>query len=238
MSSTPRPDVCGEAAPRPAELRCPDCGARNAAGAAWCGQCLRRFSEPPAAAPSDEAEAPREFRAKGAARRARVEDSPFEVDGTVVTWRCGVCEARNPLEAGACSVCGAGLAIGLQAPPREARQRDPGMAALLSLFMPGAGHAFVGLWGQAAARAVTNTWVVSVALLFAFEQGPTAAGTFLFGAAAFGLWAAAAHDAYREAAGDAGRAMLRGRSLMFVFLCLVGLSVIAVFVSAFAALGS
>jgi hypothetical protein len=137
-----------------------------------------------------------------------------------------------------CTVCGSDLALGLRSPPREALRRDPGTAALLSLFMPGAGHAFVGLWGQATARAVTSTWVVCVALLFAFEQGPTAAGTFLFGAAGFGLWAAAAHDAYREAVGDAGSAILRGRSLMFVFLCLVGLSVITVFVSAFAALGS
>jgi hypothetical protein len=238
LSFAPRPDIHDDPAPRPAEPRCPDCGARNAVGAAWCGQCLRRFGEPPESAHSEEAEAPRAARVEDASPRARVEDSPFEVDGTAVTWRCGVCEARNPLEAKACSVCGAEIALGLHTPPREARRRDPGMAALLSLFMPGAGHAFVGLWGQAAARAVTSTWVVCMALMFAFEQGPTAAVTLLFGAVAFGLWALAAHDAHREAAGDSASVILRGRAFMFVFLCLVGLSVVAVFVSAFAALGS
>jgi ribosomal protein L40E len=236
LSSVPRSEIGDDAGSRPAELRCPDCGARNAPGAQWCGQCLTRFGEAP------EAEGPKETgglpAAPDASPRAPVDGSPFEVDGDVVTWRCSVCEARNPLEAGACSVCGAELALGLRSPSGEIRRRDPGMAALLSLFLPGAGHAFVGQWGQAAARAVTSTWVLCMALMFAFEQGPTAAVTILFGVAAFGLWAVGGHDAYREAAGDSAGVILRGRSFMFVFLSLVGLSVVAVFVSAFAALGA
>jgi hypothetical protein len=108
---------------------------------------------------------------------------------------------------------------------------------LLSLFLPGAGHAYLGLWGQAAARAVTSIWVISVALMFAAAQGPAAPIPLLFEVLAFGLWCVAAHDAYREAAGDAARVILRGRTFMFTFLCLVGLSVVAVFVSAFAAIG-
>jgi hypothetical protein len=236
LTSVPRHDVGHD---RKTERRCPDCGARNASGAEWCGQCLRPFTHTPDAAGAVRRGPERPAQAGASAALPDPEaSSPFEVDGGVVTWTCRICDARNPLDAPACCVCGAELAALLRPPPRRGPQRDPATTALLSLFMPGAGHAYVGLWGQAAARAVTSIWVISVALMFALAQGPAAPIPLLFEALAFGLWTIAAHDAYREAAGDGGSVFLRGRTFMFVFLGLVALSVVAVFVSAFAALGS
>jgi hypothetical protein len=208
-------------------MRCPDCGARNSVAAAWCGQCLRRFEAArpaPPAAPPEEAPAP------------PAERGPFRVEGDSVTWACAVCGTRNRLQSSLCSVCGASLAATLRPAP-DRSPRAPGLAALLSVVLPGAGHAYIGDWGQAAARATTCIWVACVALLFALEQGMLAPWPLLFEASALGLWVVSAHDAYREAGGERHAVIMSARTITWVWVGLVMASVIAALASAFAALG-
>lgn len=101
-------------------------------------------------------------------------------------------------------------------------ERDPGTAAMLSLFMPGAGHGYLGLWGQAVSRAILGLWVSGIVLLAGLQDG---AGSGLiaivFGAASFGLWIVTAHDAYREASHDPGAVILKGRTFLFTVLGLL-----------------
>jgi hypothetical protein len=238
MSPPVRPQGDGDAA---AELRCPDCGARNSATAQWCGQCARSFVAAPQAqagpAPVEpDLRAARGDSAAGVARDpAPAARGPFRVVGEVVAWTCAVCDSTNPLDRSDCQVCSAPLAATLHPPPEPPR-RDPGLAALLSLILPGGGHAYVGIWGQAVARAVTSAWVVFVALLSAVQRGLLAPLPLLFEGAAVALWLVAAHDAYREAAGQGGAVILRGRLLTWVLAGLVLLSVAATLAAAMAAL--
>lgn len=141
----------------------------------------------------------------------------------------------NPFDLRHCSVCGAALAATLREPEPERNERDPGKVALLSLFLPGAGHAYLGLWGQAIARAITSIWVLFVMLATGVQQGLSAPMPVLFALASFGLWAATAHDAYREAVGDSRAVLLRGRTFLYVVLGLIALSVVMVFVTALGA---
>jgi hypothetical protein len=129
-------------------------------------------------------------------------------------------------------VCGATLADLLRPEPPERPARDPGTAALISLAFPGAGHAYLGLWGQALARAIISVWVISVALYTAVVGAQGAAGAIpaVFGLAAFALWVVAAHDAYREAGGERGSVLLKPRYFLYLvlglLLLLLGLIVI------------
>lgn len=138
-----------------------------------------------------------------------------------VVWTCPRCETQNPLDVQACTVCGTTFAEAVKGPEPERPQRDPGTAALVSLFLPGAGHGYLGLWPQAVARAVISAWVVLTALLGAIQG--TIPITLVFGLAAVALWVLAAHDAYREAQGDPASAILKGRLFMYVVMGLLGM---------------
>ncbi|MFN2390209.1 MAG: hypothetical protein ABR575_11480, partial [Actinomycetota bacterium] len=147
----------------------------------------------------------------------------FTITEDGVVWSCPRCETPNPLDAQMCEVCGTSFAE--LARPSEAQRppRDPGMAALISLFLPGAGHGYLGLWGQAVARAAVSTWVVAVVIIAGLQRGVSGSLpiAIVFGIAAFGLWAVAAHDAYREAAREPKRVLLKGRVFMYVVLGLL-----------------
>lgn len=146
-----------------------------------------------------------------------------------VRWRCARCENENPIELLACAVCGASFAATVD-PPRQRPARDPNSVALYSLFWPGAGHAYLGMWGQAVARGVLSAWVIAVALI-AGIQGSTPgsrAMAGLFALAALGLWILAAHDAYREAQGDPASVVLKGRLFVYVVLGLLVLLMVMV----------
>jgi hypothetical protein len=104
------------------------------------------------------------------------------------------------------------------------------------LLCPGAGHAYLGLWGQAIARAVVSVWVGLVVLFAALQGGPGALPTILaFGAAAFCLWAVAAHDAYREAREESDATVLKSKHFLFLVLGLLGMQVGLMVVTAFGA---
>jgi hypothetical protein len=132
-------------------------------------------------------------------------------------------------------VCGASFAATV-APRAPAPDRDARTAAALSLLWPGVGHAYLGDWGQALARAVAGAWVTFVALLLGVSAGPGAPAALLFSVAALALTLVAAHDAYRAAAGRPQEAILSGRALTWVFVALMCLSLVAVVASGLTAL--
>jgi len=216
--------------------------------AEWCGQCLQRFVEPePEPVPEAIAEAPASVQgaegdvalaagaasAASAAPAAQAPPPPTAAVGTQhgaftvrehgVVWTCNRCETENALDVTVCEVCGTSFAEVMR-PKEERPERDPGMAAMVSLFFPGAGHAYLGMWGQAVARGVLSLWVLFVVLVSVLQKG---AGSGLiavvFGLVAFALWAAAAHDAYREAQHQASQVLLKGKVFLYLVLGLLGL---------------
>ena len=211
--------------------RCASCGGLNPPSAAWCGQCLTRFDEPAAAAPSPAAPAssPAAPASSPAAPVAAAKppssaagDLAFRVTEEGITWTCSVCETVNDLELADCEVCGAPFAKTVL-PEEEKPQRDPNMAALLSLLFPGAGHAYIGHWGQAIARAVISLWAIMVVFVAALQRGAASSNLVMvvFGLVATGLWGVGAHDAYREARGERALVILKGKVFFYLVLGLI-----------------
>ena len=141
----------------------------------------------------------------------------FAVGEEGITWTCKTCEEVNSLDLPICSVCGTPFADLLRPEETEREARDPNTVALMSLFWPGAGHAYLGLWAQALARGIVSLWVVVVAIVSGVEGG-IGFMTLTFGALAFGLWAIAAHDAYREATGARALVILKQGYFLWVVL--------------------
>lgn len=247
----------------PDRVRCPSCGAKNPPDAQWCGQCLTRFGAPPppppapaqaapAAAPAAPApappvppapKAPGEQAAPGSAEggvarsygsdQAGITGS-FRSTEAGVLWRCTSCDTENRLEEPACVVCGTGFGEALRPPTPPRVHRDPGTTAMISLFFPGAGHAYLGMWPQAVARAVVSVWVVAMALFFAVGgKGGAMPMAILYGLVAFGLWMVAAHDAFREASDQPRQVLLYGRRFTYLVLGLLVLLMGSMFLTAF-----
>jgi hypothetical protein len=175
------------------------------------------------------------------APRPTIEDrqSAFKVSETGITWSCALCDTENPIDAAHCHVCGASFAETVRPAPAERPQRDPNAAALVSLFFPGAGHAYLGLWGQAVARAVTTAWVLVVILVGALQEGAAGSGFIpaLFSLVAFALWIVAAHDAYREANSESQLVILKPRYFLYLVMGLLLLLFLAVVIAGFRARG-
>jgi hypothetical protein len=206
--------------------RCGACGGLNPPGAAWCGQCLTRF-EPTlekSEAPETEHDAPDAPppppHTKGAP--SSPPGSTFQVTDAGVTWTCSVCDTVNDLDHRVCQVCGAPFAKTVL-PEDEKPQRDPNMVALLSLLLPGAGHAYIGHWGQAIARGVISLWVIMVVFVAALQRGAASSNLVMgvFGLVAFGLWGVGAHDAYREARDERALVILKGKVFFYLVLGLL-----------------
>ncbi|HYP23163.1 MAG TPA: hypothetical protein VEV43_06295 [Actinomycetota bacterium] len=218
----------------PEKVRCQSCGAKNPPDAEWCGQCLKRFQAPPppppvAAPASVTSGAP----ASAGSVKPGVERGNFRSTDEGILWRCTSCDHENPLEDPACAVCGTPFAQAVRPPEPERAQRDPGTVALISLFFPGAGHAYLGLWPQAIARAVVSAWVMLMAGVFAIGVGVVSIAA-VYGLAAFGLWGIAAHDAFREANGEPKRVLLQGRRFTYLVLGLLSVLLASIFLMSFA----
>lgn len=218
----------------PEKLRCPSCGARNAPGAAWCGQCLQRFDAPPPPPPPPGATRTAAPPAAPAEVKAGVERGSFRSTEQGILWRCSACETENPLDSPSCSVCGTSFADALRPPAPPRPERDPGTVAMVSLFFPGAGHAYLGMWSQAIARGAVSLWVALTALFFATagKNGSTPLAA-LYALAAFALWVVAAHDAYREATHAQRQVLLQGRRFTYLVLGLMMLLLASLFLTAF-----
>ena len=233
--------------------RCPECGASNKPSAQWCGQCLNKFvtapppppPPPPARSNGGAAELLHELAderdgdgvpyvapvspayrtptGSGEAGAVRVEEGQ-------ISWTCVRCDTVNEFDVNVCVVCGATFADSIRPPEEPRPARDPNKVALISLFMPGAGHAYLGMWGEGFARAVISAWVVLVAV-FAAAQDVAQAKIMaaLFGMVATGLWMIAAHDSYREASGTSSSVILKRRVFLYLVLGLLMLSIIMIF---------
>lgn len=223
----------------PERLRCPSCGAKNPPDAQWCGQCLTRFQgsappPPPPAPPPPAVAADAPASPAGATVKAGVESGAFRSTDEGILWRCSSCDSENPLEATACVVCGTSFGESFRPTAPVRIQRDPGTTAMISLFFPGAGHAYLGMWPQAVARAVVSVWVVVMALFFAVggRNGSLPMG-ILYGLVAFALWMVAAHDSYREANEQPRQVLLYGRRFTYLVLGLLVLLMASMFLTAF-----
>ncbi|MDQ3940125.1 MAG: hypothetical protein M3238_02110 [Actinomycetota bacterium] len=241
--------------------RCPHCGASNRLSAEWCNLCLERFdaevpaAPEPAVAPSMADPSEPEEVARLAAEDPRPSatavvspastkegsatgSSAFVVTEEGIRWKCPTCDHINLLDLRYCEICGASFADAVK-PVVERPPRDAGTAALISLFLPGAGHAYLGLWPQAVTRAVVSTWVVLVVVAGALQRDIP--GSFLlavtFGLVAFALWVTAAHDAYREARGETAQVILKGRVFLYVVLGLLSLLFVMLVAAGFSARG-
>lgn len=253
---TSSPRSAPPAPPLAASVPCPECGGANPPGAEWCGQCFARFHKAEEVAASDvdpvispellsdlAAEAgptapPPPPSPRPSSTDVKRGDGTFSVTEEGINWTCKKCDTTNEFSSNICTVCGATFAEAIKPPEDPKPQKDANMAALVSLFLPGAGHAYLDMWGQAVARAILSLWVVTVAI-FAVSQEAGAARIMgvLFAIVAVGLWIVAAHDAYREAQGSSRLVILRQKFLLYLVLGLLLLSVVMVFATAVGARG-
>ena len=132
-----------------------------------------------------------------------------------INWACKHCETVNSIETQECSSCGMPFADLLRPPAVVRPKREPNMVALISLFWPGAGHGYLGDWGQAISRGIVSFWVLVVAAV-AYAQSGLGVMTLLFGAISFGFWAVTAHDAFQEASNAPNKVILRGKYLVYL----------------------
>ena len=182
----------------------------------------------------------KEFLSWETERGERVPDQPsftgtgqagaVRVDEDGISWTCVRCDTVNAFDANVCAVCGAQFADSIRPPEEPRPTRDPNKTALISLFMPGAGHAYLGMWGEGIARAVVSIWVVMVSLFAAAQNVPQARlMAVLFAAVGTGLWMVGAHDAHREASGLSGSVILKRRFFLYLVLGLLLLSIVMIF---------
>lgn len=212
----------------------------------WCGQCLARFTPPPppdpvpppapeavVAAPQATGDevviSPEDPLGLGGdvppvpARAVGTQRGAFTVTPRGVVWACRRCDTENPLDERYCTVCGAPFAETVKEPEPERVRRDPGTTAMISLFMPGAGHAYLGMWGQAVARAVVALWVIAVVIVSALQEEVAGSRPIMvvFAVVAFAQWMVAAHDAYREAEGQPALVILKPRYFLYMVMGLL-----------------
>lgn len=221
---------------------CANCGAANSETAEWCSQCLERFDaqvpEPEPAVVGGPPAPPDEVAPAGAGTgQAKRPSSPvdagaFQVTEEGINWVCRTCGHANGIDLFTCSVCGTTFADHVR-PEDDRPQRDPATTAMISLLFPGAGHAYLGMWGQAVARGVLSVWVLLVAVVGLLDKDVPGSLLMagLFGSVALLLWIVAAHDAFREATNDTARVLLRGRRFLYLVLGLMALLFVAMLVA-------
>ena len=153
-----------------------------------------------------------------------------------ITWTCLRCETVNSMEARVCTVCGTTFAEAIQPEKKAGPKRDPKVAAAISLALPGAGHAYLGLWPEGVARAIISTWVVAITIFTGMQDAAQARMmSALFGFVGTGLWLVAAHDSYREAMGESRLVLLKRKFFLWLVLGLLGMSIVMIFVTALTA---
>ena len=216
------------------QKRCPNCGASNPETAQWCSLCLQRFDEPGSEPEAGLAATPTEGEGPAPVRsdRPRPDYSAFKVTEEGIKWICPTCANPNNLDMTACTACGTTFAQAVRPEPTRI-EREPATVALMSLFLPGAGHAYMGMWGQAVARGVLWLWVLGIAIVGLLDKDVPGSlvMALLFGLAAFALWAITAHDAYREALNQPKSVLLRDRRFLYLVLGLMGLLFVLMFIA-------
>jgi len=234
-------DQATAAPPELEEVRCPQCGGLNRAGAKWCGQCLEPFGPPRplenrggragGGPPPPPPPPPGSLQPQVVSYEppAPSDGKAFLVGAGGISWACKHCDAVNSIDTQDCSGCGMSFADMLRPPEAVKPVRDPITVAKISLIWPGAGHAYIGDWGQAIARGVVGFWVLVVAAVAFLQSGPGAMST-IFSGISLVFWAVSAHDAFQEASKAPSKVILHGRYLpwlvMGILVLLMGMLVV------------
>lgn len=239
------------------ERRCPNCGGLVGADAEWCTQCFTRLDQ--ATAPAEE-QAPEGQPVVGAgaprapaavpgvpartptpvgAPAAGGTPSIVRAKGEEIVWDCSECGTENPIEAKLCSACGTPFGAALHE-PEKLPDVDPGRAAMVSLFFPGAGHYIAGRKGEGFARGIIFTFsiIMGLASFGAVRSGSRGANLLLMVIslmAAAGLYITSTADAGRAARGE--KQLLSMRALLYLAVGLIFTAVALLTFSATSARG-
>ena len=228
------------------ELRCPECGARNATGAAWCTQCYVRLDEQEAPGPGEPERTASTPGGAGPSAAAsptgtlRSGGDRFRQGEEGLEWACGVCREWNPIERVTCAVCGTPFGRSpADDPPAPRPDVADGVLVAGSLVLPGLGHWLLGMRGAAVLRAVLAlVWGLGGLLLLL--QARAAGQSFLPAVPLLLGWAivaaGSANDAVVEGGGP-GQRVLGGRTLLWVTTGVVGGTFAAVLVGVLSAVG-
>lgn len=206
-------------------MRCPNCNATNPEGAGFCSLCLTSFTS--------KEESPAEPVAFGAESPTRAPELPPTDRATTSGWTCGVCGAVNPVEEDVCRDCGTSLFDSLRRAEgdkgnRTFEDKNSNVAAALSII-PGAGHFYLGLAGQGAARIILFTWWLGFAAVLPDSRGPVAMVRVLLFLGAMALILVSALDSYRAVEEPGSSPILDRRLMLYSSLVVVGLLVAGVF---------
>ncbi|HVL99082.1 MAG TPA: hypothetical protein VM324_07305 [Egibacteraceae bacterium] len=233
-------------------MRCPACGATNAESADWCSQCYAALVAPTAPDVPEGAVAPP---AVDAARQGDGGGHPaptgkgdggghpaaegFRRRGAIIEWECPACRRWTSVESLQCGACATPLSARWQLaddrpPGLERRFAEPWTAAFaLSAVVPGAGHIGLGRYSSGFARAVLfAVWTAGGVVLWR-TGGGLAGGPMLAGAGL--LWAGSLVDL--RALKHRRRELLGGRTLLWLVVAVLALSILGLFTAAAGAPG-
>lgn len=219
-------------------IRCDACGATNGDTADWCGQCYAPLRTAAEQAPAPAAAEPLSADRDDAEGLLEPSLEGFRRRGGTVEWACPACGEWSTMETLACEVCATPLSARWLAKdpddsmPATGRLDEPWTLALaLSAVVPGAGHIGLRHYGSGLARAVLfAVWLMGgIALLV--SGGAVAGGPLLLGAGV--LWGGSLADIAALRAGR--REILGGRSLMWLVVAVLLLSILSVVAAAFQA---
>lgn len=214
-------------------IRCPSCGAMNAAGAQWCGQCLARFDASPAEAPVEPVAPPIAPPAEtNAAPDATPALRPVPSDGVhrrgdELYWTCPACQATNAMTHTSCPVCGTSMAVLFGATKKRGPKRTGPAVVALSAVLPGAGHAYAGKAADAVARGVLFVWTATIGIYLLTRDTARGGGVFkaiggVFAITAAGTWVLSMLEAQRLSQGH-DQALVPGKALLWTSAALTGL---------------
>lgn len=182
-------------------------------------------------APDDDpgrAGGPGEVIEPGAAREPGAADDgapPDELAPGERGWPCVACGHENPIALDTCGACGSPFAAQLRGRSgREASPRVTVGALVAGALLPGMGHVGVGAHASGVARVgLYLLWLLGgVALLGGGTAALPAAMPLLLGA--FVVWAASLADLV--ALGNGGRQILQGRTLLWLVVGVLGLTLL------------
>lgn len=185
--------------------------------AEWCGQCFASLVD-------ESSEGGTEI-GTGSPTAADEEPGPAPGQGTEAGWPCGVCGARNPIDADSCLTCGTPFAM-LMREETDRPEVAPKDAVAWSLLFPGLGHRLVGRSTDGFARGVVFALAFGMSMLVGVagvRSGP-ALGVFLvLLVTGLAVYVVSAVEAHRLATG--GDLLVPSRVLMWILVGVIFLSI-------------
>lgn len=221
------------------------CNAHNPDEADWCGQCLSNLRaapepgpepepspQPQSSPPTGQVDTPTtQPPDRGAGdRRFRRHDGEFE-------WRCEICEEWNLVGLARCSVCGTSMG-GPHDATGSRQPAAPGVVLLLTVLLPGAGHAALGLMATAWARGLTYLlWLLggTTLLVTAISSGESVLPGIIPLLGALALWVITLLDVQSLLANRA-RQILDARVFLWLVVGVIGLLMLT-FMATFSRVG-